>query len=106
MSPERLAAMQALQRHGQQVAPPQRIDYPRILIPASIYTAACCVSAEGVQASMAVMTNNHYNAADLHQTQMTVPELYEALGGFNGVVELFTKHPLKKCNTKFKATRI
>ena len=77
-----------------------RKDYPEILIP------ACCVNADGVQASMAVMTNNHWNKADLHQTQMTVPDLYETPGGFNGVVELFTKHPLKKCNTKFKAIRL
>ena len=103
---EQIQRVNKWKQMGIDAALPERIDYPEILIPASIFTAACCVSAEGVQATMAVMTNNHYNEADLHQTQMTVPDLYEALGGFNGVVEFFTKHPLKKCNTKFKAIRI
>ena len=58
----------------------QRIDYPEIRIPTSMFTAACCVSAE-----------------------MTVPEPCEALGGIHGVVKLFMKHPLKKCNTNFKS---
>ena len=56
----------------------------------------------GVQASMAVMTNNHWNEPDLDQTEMSVPELYEALGGADGVAEFFMKHPLKKCNTNLK----
>ena len=94
--------MQKMKQHGKQ-ASSKRIDYPKILVPASIYTAACCVIADGVQASMAVMTNNHWNEPDLHQTEMSVPELYEALGGFMGVVRLFMKDPLRKCNTKFKA---
>ena len=95
--------LQVLHKAGKQAAAPKRIDYPRILIPTSIYTAACCVNADGVQASMAVMTNNHWNEPDLHQTEMSVPELYEALGGSNGATRFFMKDPLRKCNTKFKA---
>ena len=103
---EQLQNMKAMKQKGINVVLTPRKDYPEILIPASIFTAACCVNADGVQASMAVMTKNHWNKADLHQTQMTVPDLYETLGGFNGVVELFTKHLLKKCNTIFKAIRL
>ena len=73
------------------------------MIPAAIFTAACCVNEDGVQASMAVMTNNHYYLSDLHQTEMTVPQLYESLGGFQGVMEFFMNDPLKQCNTKEKA---
>ena len=58
------------------------------------------MNANGVQASMAVMTNNHYYLSDLHQTEMTVQQLYENLGGSQGVVEFFTKDPLKQCNNK------
>ena len=76
-------------------------DYPEITIPSIIYTAACCVNADGVQASMAVMTNNHYYLSDLHQTEMTVPDLYQTIGLYS--LELFTKDPLKQCNTKEKA---
>ena len=67
-----------------------------------MFTAACCVNAGGVQASMAVMTNNHYYLSDLHQTEMTVQQLYENLGGFQGVMEFFMNDPLKQCNSKEK----
>ena len=59
----------------------------KLVTPRAVWTAGCCVWNQQAQ-SFAVMSNNHYNKNQLHQTQMKVLDLQNRLSS-GTLVDLF-----------------